>query len=131
MRGNGELKHVGRLRLARILLYQDKAQDVIDLLADQDNAAFNGLYAEMRGDAYAALGLVAEAGDAYGIAMADTTQAVNRALVQMKLLDLPEVVAAVEPAPEAAVEPSVEPLVEPVAEPEMASPSEEEAGETE
>ncbi len=135
MRGNGELKHIGRLRLARVLLYQDKAQDVIDLLADQDNAAFTGLYAEMRGDAYAALGKAAEAGDAYRAAMADTTQTVNRALVQMKLIDLPEVVVAVEPAPEAAVEPSAEPSaelsVEPVAEPEMESASEEEAGETE
>jgi len=135
MRGNGELKHIGRLRLARILLYQDKAQDVIDLLTDQGNAAFTGLYAEMRGDAYAALGQVTEAGDAYRVAMADTTQSVNRALVQMKLLDLPEVVAAVEPASEAAVdplvEPSVEPSAEPVMEPEMESASEEEAGESE
>jgi predicted negative regulator of RcsB-dependent stress response len=98
MRGNAELKHIGRLRLARILLYQDKAQEVIDLLAEPDNAAFNSLYAEIRGDAYAALGQVAEAGDAYRLAMADTTQSVNRALVQMKLLDLPEAVAAVEPA---------------------------------
>jgi predicted negative regulator of RcsB-dependent stress response len=131
MRGSGELKHIGRHRLARILLYQDKAQDVIDLLADQDNAAFAGLYAETRGDAYAALGQVAEAGDAYRVAMADTTQSVNRALVQMKLLDLPEVVAVVEPAPEADVEPLVEPSVEPVVEPEMESASEEEAGEAE
>jgi len=103
------------------------AQDVLDLLTDQDNAAFTGLYAEMRGDAYAALGQVAEAGDAYRVAMADTTQSVNRGLVQMKLLDLPEVVAVVEPAPEAIVEPPVEP----VAEPEMEAAPEEEAGESE
>ncbi len=42
IRGNGALKHVGRLRLARILLYQDKAQDVLELLAEQNNAAFAG-----------------------------------------------------------------------------------------
>ena len=127
MRGNGALKQIGRLRLARVLLYQDKPQEVVDLLADQENAAFAGLYAEMRGDAYAALGQVAEAGDAYRVAMADTTQTVNRALVQMKLLDLPEVVAVVEPAPETIVEPPVEPT----AEPEMEAAPEEEAGESE
>lgn len=110
MRGNRALRYVGRLRLARIMLYQDKAQEVIDLLADQgDNPAFTGLYAEVRGDAYAALGQIAEAGDAYRIALADTSQTVSRGLVQMKLMDLPEVapslpdseVLDIEPLPEA------------------------------
>ena len=114
MRGNGALKHVGRLRLARILLYQDKAQEVIDLLADQDNVAFAGLYAEMRGDAYAALGQVSDAGDAYRVALADTSQTVNRGLVQMKLIDLPEVVESVPetvaPAADAVTEPDAEPI---------------------
>ena len=96
MRGNGALKHVGRVRLARILLYQDKPQEVLDLLDGQDNEAFAGLYAEARGDAHAALGQVAEAGEAYRLALADSTRAVNVGLVQMKLLDLPEE----EPAPE-------------------------------
>jgi len=92
LRGNGALKQVGRLRLARVLLYQDKAQEVIELLADQDdNTAFNGLYAEVRGDAYAALGQYAEAGDAYRVALADTSQTVSRGLVQMKLMDLPDI----------------------------------------
>ena len=90
MRGNGALKHIGRVRLSRILLYQDKPQDVLDLLQDQDNEAFAGLYAELRGDAHAALGQIVEAGDAYRLALADTTQTVNRGLVQMKLVDLPE-----------------------------------------
>jgi predicted negative regulator of RcsB-dependent stress response len=133
MRGNGALKHIGRLRLGRILLYQGKAQEVIDLLADQDNAAFTGLYAEMRGDAYGALGQITAASDAYGVALADTTQTVNRGLVQMKLIDLPEAVAAVEPEPELEPEPEsvVEPTAEPVAEPEVESAPAEEAGETE
>jgi predicted negative regulator of RcsB-dependent stress response len=104
MRGNGALRHVGRLRLARIYLYQDKPQDVIDLLADQDNDAFAGLYAEARGDAYAALGEFDKAKEEYGLALADTTQSVNRAFVQMKLLDLPEEALAAEPVAEAAEE---------------------------
>jgi len=109
MRGNKALRYVGRLRLARIMLYQDKAQEVIDLLADQDdNPAFTGLYAEVRGDAYAALGQIAEAGDAYRIALADTSQTVSRGLVQMKLIDLPEVAPSL---PDEEV-PDIEPLSE-------------------
>jgi len=109
MRGNKALRYVGRLRLARVLLYQDKAQEVIALLADQDdNPAFTGLYAEVRGDAYAALGQIAEAGDAYRIALADTSQTVSRGLVQMKLMDLPEI-APSSPEPEV---PDIEPLPE-------------------
>jgi predicted negative regulator of RcsB-dependent stress response len=93
--GNEELKHVGRLRLARILLYQDKPQDVLDLLAQQDAAAFNALNAELMGDAYLELGRVAEAGDAYRRALADSSQVptIDRALVQMKLADLPVAVS--------------------------------------
>jgi predicted negative regulator of RcsB-dependent stress response len=90
MRGNQSLKQIGRLRLARILLYQDKAQEVVDLLADQDDEAFAALFAEVRGDAFAALGQIAAAGDEYRIALADTSQVINRGIVQMKLVDLPD-----------------------------------------
>lgn len=90
MRGNRELRHVGRLRLARVLLYQDKPQEVIDLLATQEDPAFNGLYSEALGDAYAALGQIDAAAEAYQLALSDTTQTVNRGLVQMKLVDLPD-----------------------------------------
>jgi len=110
MRGNKALKQIGRLRLARILLYQDKPQEVVDLLADQDDAAFAGLFAEMRGDAFAALGQITAAGDAYRTALADTSQTVNRGIVQMKLVDLPEELAPA-PAitePEQQAEPAVE-----------------------
>jgi len=130
MRGNKALKNVGRLRLARVLLYQDKAQEVIDLLADRDGIAFAGLYAEARGDAYAALGQIEEAGNAYRIALADTSQTVNRGLVQMKLIDLPEAApAAPEAAPAAPEEsaPEADPVIEPDAEP----ISGDEAGESE
>jgi predicted negative regulator of RcsB-dependent stress response len=109
MQGNGALKHVGRVRLARIYLYQDKPQAVLDLLAGQDNAGFEGLYAEARGDAHAALGNIGAAREAYEVALADTTQSVNRGFVQMKLLDLPGEDASVDsvsqPVEEAAPEP--------------------------
>ena len=96
--GNGALKHVARARLARILLYQDKPQEVLDLLAEQSNPGFAGLYAEARGDAHAALGDYDAARAAYDEALADTTQSVNRGVVQMKLIDLPEAMPAPLPA---------------------------------
>lgn len=134
-RGNGALKHVGRVRLARILLYQDKAQEVIDLLAEQEgNAAFAGLYAEIRGDAYAALGQVDAAGDAYRIALADTSQTVNRGVVQMKLIDLPEAeppeAEPVVPDADAPL-PDVAPEADAVPEPDAAPVSDDEAGASE
>ncbi len=94
MRGHGPLKHIGRTRLARILLYQEKPQDVLDLLEGQDNEAFAGLYAEARGDAHVALGQFAEADEAYREALAAGGGTVNAGLVQMKLLDLPEIATA-------------------------------------
>jgi predicted negative regulator of RcsB-dependent stress response len=58
MRGNQELRNIGRVRLARVLLYQEKAQEVVDLLVNEEDEAFSGLYAEALGDAYAALGRI-------------------------------------------------------------------------
>jgi predicted negative regulator of RcsB-dependent stress response len=121
--GAEQVKDIARLRLARIYLYQDKAQEVIDLLQGQDNEAFAGRYAEVRGDAYAALGQVAEAETEYQAALTDpmSSQTIDRALLQWKILDLPE---AEEPAVE---EPAVE--AEAVVEPEAATDDDTEAAE--
>lgn len=110
VRGNEELKHIGRLRLARILLYQDKAEDVVDLLDKQTASAFMGMNNELLGDAYAALGRIEAAKEAYNKALADPSPAptVNRGLVQMKLADLPDAVAA-GPA-DTAVAPAADPV---------------------
>ncbi len=134
MRGNRELRHVGRARLARVLLYQDKPQAVVDLLETQEDPAFTGLYSVALGDAYAALGQVEKAAEAYQRALADTTQTVNRGLVQMKLVDLPEAspVAEESDSPAEQVAPAEdatpsEDVIEPDAEP----VADDEAGETE
>ena len=89
-----ELKHVARLRLARIYLYQDKPQEVVDLLADQDNDAFASSYGEVLGDAYTTLGQVAEAQESYQKVLLDPLSqgTIDQQLVQWKSLDLPEVV---------------------------------------
>ena len=83
---------VGRLRLAKILLYQDKPQEAIDLLQGYRDTAFAGRYSETLGDAYVALGQADDAREAYTVALADDPNAptVNRVFVQMKLNDLPK-----------------------------------------
>lgn len=88
---DGELQMVGRLRLARILLYQEKPQEVINLLQGFDDTAFAARYEEVSGDAYAALGRFAEAREAYTAALAEDPQAptVDVTLVRMKINDLP------------------------------------------
>ena len=49
-----ELKDIARLRLGRIYLYQDKAQEAVDLLEGRDTVAFAAAYGEILGDAYTA-----------------------------------------------------------------------------
>ena len=116
-----ELKNIARLRLARILLYQDKPQDVIDLLAEQDTPAFAATYAEILGDAYHALGRIADAQEAYQQVLMDPLSqgTVDQQLVQWKALDLPEVEVdepSAEPAPDELVEATEPDAVEEVAE---------------
>ena len=87
------LKNVARLRLARIYLYQEKPQDVVDLLSGDTGSAFAATYGEVLGDAYTALGRVAEAQDAYQKVLMDPLSqgTVDAQLVQWKSLDLPAV----------------------------------------
>ncbi len=90
------LQNIGRLRLANVLLYQDKAQEVVDLFEGFDVPSFAALKNEVLGDAYAVLGEYEQAADAYNRALTDPSPSptVDPALVQMKLIDLPEVVVA-------------------------------------
>jgi predicted negative regulator of RcsB-dependent stress response len=94
-----ELKYVARLRLAKILLYQDKAQEVVDLVEGQDNPAFAAAYNEVLGDAYRALDRNADAQAAYQRVLMDPMAqgTVDQRLVQWKSLDLP-LESAEEPA---------------------------------
>lgn len=89
------LKNVARLRLARILMYQDKAQEVVDMLEAQNDPAFAAVYAEVLGDAYASLDRYRDAEMAYQRVLLDPTAqgTVDQRLVQWKVLDLPAVEA--------------------------------------
>lgn len=94
-------KNVARIRLAKIYIYQDKAQAAVDLLKDQKNEAFDARFADVVGDAYVALGKFEEARTAYQKALAEPTQAatVDKRFVQLKLVDMPiQAVAGAESA---------------------------------
>lgn len=86
-----EFKKIAEIRLAKILLYQDKADEVVALLADTEEGAFAARAAEIMGDAYVVMGQTANAREAYQRALAESGNAatVNQQFVQFKLLDLP------------------------------------------
>lgn len=109
------VRHVARTRLARILLYQGKAQEVVDLLEGQESEAFSATYNELLGDAYHALGRIEDAQAAYQTVLLDpmSQATVDQQLVQWKALDLPEA-STEEPVAEEPVaeEPAAEEPVE-------------------
>jgi len=90
--GDEAVKHVARARLARVMLYQGKAQEVVDLLEGQESAAFSATYNELLGDAYHVLGRIDDAQVAYQAVLLDPMSqgTVDQQLVQWKALDLPE-----------------------------------------
>ena len=120
MGGHENLKHIGRVRLAKVLLYQDKPEEVIELLDGQGNEAFAARYAEVRGDAYVALGRPGDARSEYQAALSETMPTIDQGLVQLKLMDLPRESAEDEESEqvgEEAGEPDSEPANEAVEEP--------------
>ena len=108
------LQNIGRLRLANVLLYQDKPQEAVDLLENADATAFSALYDEALGDAYAALGEYDKAREAYSRALADPSPnpIIDVTYVQMKLVDLPEVTVAEAASEEVAEDAPEEPAIE-------------------
>jgi hypothetical protein len=77
------------LRLAKILHYQEKYEDVLALLDLEDTAGFTARYAEARGDALVALERFDEARGEYLVALADNGQTVDATFLQLKMMDLP------------------------------------------
>ncbi|HSN51418.1 MAG TPA: tetratricopeptide repeat protein, partial [Woeseiaceae bacterium] len=94
MGGFEHLKHVARVRLAKVLLYQGKPEEVLSLLEGTENDAFAARYAEEMGDAYVALGRYDEARASYLAALGEAQPTVDQGLVQLKLLDIPAAAAA-------------------------------------
>ena len=99
-----ELKQVARLRLAKVLLYQDKADEALEVVGESPTDAFAARFAEVRGDAYTQLEDVEAARAAYQDALAqpNAAQTIDQGYVRLKLLDLPPpAVAATDLADEA------------------------------
>ena len=126
------VKLVARARLARILLYQGKAQEVVELLEDQTSEAFAAVYQDILGDAYQELGRIEDAQAAYQSVLLDpmSQATVDQQLVQWKAGDLPAASepGAAEPVGNPAV-PAEQPAVpaeEPAATPEAAEGGEDE-----
>lgn len=120
--GRDDLQMIGRLRLAKILLYQEKPEEVVELLQGYEETAFAARYAEALGDAYSQLGRYPEARAAYQVALADNPQAptLDRQLVQMKINDLPAAATEAEGqvAPETPASPPAEDSPEAAPQPE-------------
>lgn len=82
-----ELLMTARSRLARVRIAQGMPQEALDLLHAVEPGAFVGSYAEVEGDALAALGQTDEARAAYERALANLDTG-NPVLLQLKLQDL-------------------------------------------
>lgn len=83
------MKDVAHLRLAAILLDEKSYDDALKQLNAAHPEAFEGLYADLKGDVLSAQGKDAEARAAYQIAFDKTdAKSTYRQLIQMKLDDL-------------------------------------------
>lgn len=79
------LSQIARLRLARLLIAENKANDSLTLLKQVDDKSFSGLIDEVRGDAYLANNDKTKARAAYQLALSELPNAeVVRPLLQMK-----------------------------------------------
>ena len=89
---DSELSLIAKTRLAKIMLYQKKYQEVIDMLKGNTGHAFETKYSELLGDAYFGLEEFDKAEFAYMAALQNTNQAqiVDASLIQMKINDLPD-----------------------------------------
>lgn len=102
--GVDELQQVARLRLAKVLLYQDKADEALAVVDESSSDAFAARFAEVRGDAHTQLDDFEAARAAYQDALAqpNAAQTIDQGYVRLKLLDLPPpAVAATDIADEA------------------------------
>lgn len=97
-----EIRNIARLRLARVLTFQEKYDAALKALSAPESRAFGPAFHEVRGDTYYAMGKQAEARSEYEQALngETATPVIDRTWVQAKLDDLGGPAAApVAPAP--------------------------------
>ena len=84
-----EIKHVARLRLARVLHDEGKQDEALTLLNGVAPGTFEESYQELKGDIYVAKGDIEKARTAYTLALAAmSANERGRNFLQMKLDDL-------------------------------------------
>lgn len=84
--GSAEMRHIARLRLARVWFAQERVDAALDLIQAEESGSFAAIYEELKGDLHKSKGAVSEARSAYQKALAVGTK--NHDLVQMKLDEL-------------------------------------------
>ncbi len=94
-----DIVNIARLRLARVLIHQEKFDEALKVLTPPKDSAFRGRYHEVRGDTYYAMGRADEAAVEYAAALQDAADGgIDPAFIQAKLTD----VGRADPAPAAA-----------------------------
>lgn len=82
-----EIRNIARVRLARLLTFQEKYDDALKVLTNPGSESFGPLFHDVRGDVYVAMGKSAEARSEYEQALNGATAApvIDRPYVQAKL----------------------------------------------
>jgi len=83
-----EYQHIARLRLGRILLAEDQAQQALTLVNGVKAAGFQAPYDELKGDIYTVLGNVDSARMSYESALESMEEGIDQSELKMKLDDL-------------------------------------------
>lgn len=82
---NIAMRDIARIRIARVLIAENKPDDALELLKQVTSKSFIGLADEVRGDAYLARHDAVAARKAYQLALAELPNAeVSRPILQMK-----------------------------------------------
>lgn len=121
---NEAMKNLAKSRLARVKIAQGELDEALSLVSSSDVGEYNALFAEVRGDAYAAQGNVDAAKTAYqeAIDKLPQEQANRRSIIQLKRDGASIIAANVSAAGEA---PASDPASEtPATEPEVAPSAE-------
>lgn len=86
---NSSVREIARIRMARILLAEQKPDEALDLLKRSDDKNYIGLVDEVRGDAYLMQHDSATARRAYQLALQELPNAeVTRPILEMKYANL-------------------------------------------
>lgn len=86
---NSSIREIARIRMARILLAEQKPDEALDLLKKRDDKNYIGLVDEVRGDAYLIQHNPTAARHAYQLALQELPNAeVTRPILEMKYANL-------------------------------------------